>query len=82
MKIIKRFCPKCGSEDIDIAAGPLKIHQKEYILPPDIENGISFECKKCGYRGIFPEREIKTRKNKKIRIIKKNESLFRQCCNN
>ncbi len=48
------FCPKCGSTDwkfpnpLKIADGMINIYSLVNILS---------ECKKCGYIGIFPEKE-------------------------
>jgi ribosomal protein L37AE/L43A len=40
----KKFCPKCGSEDVHLVAGGM--------------TG-TWVCKKCKYTGtLFPEREI------------------------
>jgi len=39
----EKFCPKCGSEEIILAAG-------------GITGG--WLCKKCGYSGIFPEKPL------------------------
>ncbi|MBI2452410.1 hypothetical protein HYV50_05030 [Candidatus Pacearchaeota archaeon] len=42
--ITKKFCPKCGSEDIQMVAGGLIG---------------SWMCKNCGFSGsIFPEKPI------------------------
>ena len=39
----RKFCPQCGSEEVALAAGGL--------------TG-TYVCKKCGYVGIFPEKEF------------------------
>lgn len=39
----KKFCPKCGSEEVDFAAGGL--------------TG-GWVCKNCGYSGMFPEKTL------------------------
>ncbi len=42
--LMKKFCPNCGSEDIDMVTGGI--------------TG-SWICRKCGYSGsIFPEKPI------------------------
>ncbi len=42
--LTKKFCPKCGDEDVIMVAGG--------------EIGM-WECKKCGFRSsIFPEKEV------------------------
>lgn len=68
-KLNKKICPKCKSDNIGIAGGPLKTYQPGYI-DPNIETGIANECKDCGYRGNFPEL-TKLKKTKKIRRINK-----------
>ncbi len=55
-KIKVKFCPKCGSEEVQMVIGG--------------QMGL-WECKKCRYRGsIFPEKEltfekIKTKEKRK-----------------
>lgn len=53
----KKFCPRCDSEDVDMAAG-------------GITGG--WMCRDCGYSGIFPEKplileeeNVNTKKSKK-----------------
>ncbi len=41
--LTKKFCPNCGSEDVDMIAG-------------GITGG--WMCRNCGYSGIFPEKPI------------------------
>jgi ribosomal protein L37AE/L43A len=41
--ILKRFCPKCKSEDVDMVASGLIG---------------TWMCNECGYTGGFPEKEI------------------------
>ena len=38
-----KFCPQCGSEEVALEAG-----------------GVvgKWKCKRCGYVGVFPEREL------------------------
>ena len=38
-----RFCPKCKSTDVMLELGGYTS---------------KYKCKKCGYVGIFPEREV------------------------
>ena len=41
--IAKKFCPNCGSEDVEmVAAGTTG----------------SWVCRDCGYNGIFPEKTL------------------------
>ncbi|PXY71322.1 hypothetical protein CXX78_01660 [Candidatus Parvarchaeota archaeon] len=58
MVLTKKFCPRCGSEDVHMIAGGI--------------TG-SWMCGNCGYTGsIFPEKEIVGSKEKfKTEIIKK-----------
>ena len=64
--ITKKFCPRCGSDDVDMIAGG--------IIG-------AWMCRKCGYSGsIFPEREIvggeqSMDKNKKALFKKINKFL-------
>jgi len=44
------FCPKCGSKDWKFP-NPIK-PSESMINEPGIINNL-FECKKCGYLGIF-----------------------------
>ena len=45
----RKFCPRCGSEDVNMAAGGI--------------TG-TWKCEKCSYIGsIFPEKEIEEKKN-------------------
>ena len=44
-----KFCPKCENTDLIMVTGG--------------EVG-KLKCKKCGYEGIFPEKEIKLKKQK------------------
>ncbi len=56
----KKFCPKCGSEDVMMVAGGI--------------TG-TWMCKKCGFSGsIFPEKELIISKPKKDKEIK-NEAF-------
>ncbi len=41
--ISKKFCPNCGSEDVMMVAGGM--------------TG-TWMCKRCGFSGIFPEKEL------------------------
>ena len=58
MVLTKKFCPKCGSEDVQMIAGGI--------------TG-SWICKNCSYSGsVFPEKEIVGTKEKiKTKIIKR-----------
>ncbi len=48
--LTKKFCPRCGSEDIELVAGGI---------------GGIFMCTNCGFSGsVFPEKEIVGREMK------------------
>lgn len=40
---MKKFCPNCGSDEVDLAAGGI--------------TGM-WMCRDCGYTGIFPEKPL------------------------
>ena len=47
MKQYTKICPKCGSIDL-----PIRTNFVEMLMPtPE-------KCRKCGYRGLFPEINI------------------------
>lgn len=55
--LTKKFCPRCGSEDVDLVAGGV--------------SG-TFMCRNCGFSGaVFPEKEILGREQKVMKRLKK-----------
>ena len=52
----EKFCPKCGSEDVELEAGGVSGN---------------YRCNKCGYMGIVPEREDYKTEEEKRRTRKK-----------
>ena len=56
-----KFCPRCKSKELDFVAGGI--------------TGI-LRCRKCGYSGIFPEKDTKeTKKTKPQKTKKKNKKM-------
>lgn len=56
--ISSKFCPKCGSPNLQLSSG-IESHPKWYGFTP-----MQYVCEKCGYKGLIAmEKEDETQEN-------------------